>query len=513
VLSGRFARTAEVRDLDRRIARLAIPALGSIAAEPLYNIADTAIVGHLGQVPLDSLAIAASALALTAWLSVFLSTATTSAVSRLAAARDAAGAGRAVGAAYLVAAALGLFAAAAVVLAAPLVARLLGARQDVLTGATGYLRASAAGLPFLYLSYAGNGHLIGLEDTRTPLRIAVGANVVNVALETGLVFGAHTGLSAWGTVAAQAIAASCYAAASWRRAWPRPGKPGAAEVRALLRDGHRLSVRTIALGVVPLAATATVARLGPAALGGQQVAYRLWYLLSLSLDAFAVPAQVFVSASLGAGDPAGARTVGRRTLWLGLVAGIALGVVTAALALGVPALFTSDPAVRHAAVTGLVCSALTQPAAAIAFVLDGLILGIADYVAMRRAMILAIGAFVPVAALVLRFHWLGLPGVWAALGLWLAARSALLGRRWAVHVGSSPPPAEAAGIGGAAVEHPGAQPVISPGSAALTALPLSVAINVAVFPAGSAAHRARGQRVTPQRYEITGYQDYPPDKK
>ncbi|MGA9831547.1 MAG: hypothetical protein WBQ71_10555, partial [Trebonia sp.] len=111
-------------------------------------------------------------------------------------------------------------------------------------------------------------------------------------------------------------------------------------------------------------------------------------------------------------------------------AGVALGVVTAALAPVAPALFTPDPAVRHAAMIGLLCAALTQPLAALAFVLDGLILGIADYAAMRRAMLLAILAFAPVAALTLRFHWLGLPGIWTALGLWLAARSALLGYRW-----------------------------------------------------------------------------------
>jgi Na+-driven multidrug efflux pump len=73
------------RDLDRRIARLAVPALGAILAEPLYNLADTAIVGHLGRAPLDSLAIATSALSIVAWLAIFLSTATTTAVARNAA--------------------------------------------------------------------------------------------------------------------------------------------------------------------------------------------------------------------------------------------------------------------------------------------------------------------------------------------------------------------------------------------------------------------------------------------
>ena len=111
-------------------------------------------------------------------------------------------------------------------------------------------------------------------------------------------------------------------------------------------------------------------------------------------------------------------------------ASAAIGWVTAALAFWVPALFTADPAVRHAAAVALLVAALTQPMAALAFVLDGLILGLSDYAAMRRAMILAIGAYVPVAALVLVFHPLGLPGIWVALGLWLAARAALLDRRW-----------------------------------------------------------------------------------
>jgi putative MATE family efflux protein len=418
-------------ELDRRIAVLALPALGAIAAEPAYSLVDTAIVGHLGRTPLGALAIATTALNLTAWLAIFLSTATTSAVAGLSAGREGGRASRSVGAAYLMGMAGGTLVALVVIVTAPGLAGLLGARGAVLSGSVGYLRASAAGLPFLYLSYAGNGHLVGLANARTPLRIAVSANGLNVALELFLVYGVHLGLlgSAWGTVVAQAAAAGLYLAAS-RRAAVRPARPGREEITALLRDGHRLSVRTIALGVVPLTTTAIAARLGPVALGGQQIAMRVWYLLALLLDALAVPAQVYVSSALGAGDPAGARRVGRRTLRLGLLAGFGLGVVTAGLAFWIPVLFTPDPAIRHAATIALLVAALTQPLAALAFVLDGLILGISDYVAMRRAMILAIGGYVPVAALVLAFHRLGLPGVWVALGLWLAARSVLLGRRW-----------------------------------------------------------------------------------
>jgi putative MATE family efflux protein len=427
-----------VLDLDRRIAKLAIPALGSIAAEPLYNLADTAIVGHLGRSPLDALAIAVSVLSVVAWLAIFLSTATTTEVAKNTASGAHRAAARAVGAAYAVAAGWGAVTAAALVVLAPYATWLLGARGGIGgigPAATEYVRISAIGLPFLYLSFAGNGHLTGQQDTRTPLRIAVGANILNLALEALLVFGLHTGLagSAGGTVAAQVVAAAAYARAS-RRSALTPAIPTRADLRALLRDGHRLSVRTIALGVVPLAVTAVAARLGPVPLAGQQVAYRVWYLLSLSLDALAVPAQVYVSSALGTGDRAAARLAARRTLVLGLAAGVALAVVTAALAFGAPQVFTADSAVRHDAVIALLCAALTQPLAALAYVYDGVILGLGDYTAMRRAMVVAIFAFAPLALLVLRFHWLGLPGVWAALGCWLAARSVLLGRRWAAAI-------------------------------------------------------------------------------
>src|SRR6202042_346396 len=114
---------------------------------------------------------------------------------------------------------------------APFLVTLLGGHAGTSAAAVSYIRISALGLPFLYLSYAGNGQLTGLENTRTPLRIAVGANVVNVALEAWLVFGLHAGLvgSAWGTVAAQVLAAAAYARASRRSACP-PSRPARRDV-------------------------------------------------------------------------------------------------------------------------------------------------------------------------------------------------------------------------------------------------------------------------------------------
>jgi putative MATE family efflux protein len=490
------------RELDRRIATLALPALGAIAAEPLYNLADTAIVGHLGRVPLDALAIAATALSMAAWLAVFLTTATTSAVARLAARDQPAAAGRAAGAAYLAGAVGGTAAGIVLAVAAPLIGWILGARGAVLADATGYLRISAIGLPFLYVSYAGNGHLTGLANVRTPLRIAVAANLMNVGLEIGLVFGARWGLagSAWGTVFAQAAAAALYLAGS-RTARVPPARPGRAELGALVRDGHRLSVRTIALGVVPMAVTAIAARLGPVDLAGQQIAMRIWYLLSLLLDSLAVPGQVYVSSSLGARDRDEAYHVGRRTRRLGIIAGVVLGVVTAGLALMAPGWFTTDAAVARAAETALAVSALTQPLAALAFVYDGLILGLSDYVAMRRAMIIAALAFAPAGVLVLRFHWLGLPGVWGALAVWLAARSLVLGRRWRAEFRGLLLRVDT--VLGAAVEQLRAEPVLAPGPAAGAAAPVRVRVDPAEVAPVPVADPAFRQWVNAEREQIT----------
>ncbi len=66
---------------DREILRLALPALGALAAEPLYILVDTAIVGHLGREPLAALGAAATALSVFAMFN-FLQYGTTAQVAR-----------------------------------------------------------------------------------------------------------------------------------------------------------------------------------------------------------------------------------------------------------------------------------------------------------------------------------------------------------------------------------------------------------------------------------------------
>jgi hypothetical protein len=186
---------------------------------------------------------------------------------------------------------------------------------------------------------------------------------------------------------------------------------------------------------------------------------------------------------------------------------LGLGVVTAVLAVTAPGWFTSDAAVAHAAGTALAISALTQPLAALAFVYDGLILGLSDYVAMRRAMIVAAVAFAPVGALVLRFHWLGLPGVWGALAVWLAARWAVLGRRWRSEFRRLLLWVDA--VLGAAEEDLRAEPVLASGPAAGAAASVRRRVHGAEVSSGRVAHLAFGQGVNADGEQITSDRYHP----
>src|SRR6478752_957785 len=143
------------RPYDREIARLAVPALGALAAEPLYLLADTAIVGHLGTRPLAGLAVAGAVLSAAFSVFNFLAYSTTAGVARQLGAgrrRDAAASGAdgcwlAIG--------LGVVLTVVGLALAPQIADIMGASTNVAPYAVTYLRISILGAPALLLALAG----------------------------------------------------------------------------------------------------------------------------------------------------------------------------------------------------------------------------------------------------------------------------------------------------------------------------------------------------------------------
>jgi putative MATE family efflux protein len=415
--------------IDREIFTLALPALGALAAEPLYVLVDTAIVGHLGTTPLAALAIAATVLATAFTLFNFLTYGTTARVARLhGAGRDADAA--AVGSQALwLAVAIGLALTVLIAaLAAPAV-RLMGGEGAIAAGAVTYLRISSLGAPFFMIASAGQGFLRGMGDLRAPLVILVVAHAVNLVLELLFVYGFDWGLkgSAWGTVIAQAGMGLAFVAVQRRAGLERPDL---AQIRPLIRVGGEIAVRTSALLGSFLVASGVLARVGAASLGAHQIAFQLFVFLALVLDALAIAAQVIVGRALGAGDAPGARAAGLRVIGWSVVVGTAFGVVLAALSGVIPGLFTSDPLVRERAGEIWWIFVAMMPANGAVFALDGILIGAGDTRFIMWAMLAAAAVYVPVALLALHEGW-GITGVWAGLAALIAVRLLTVGGRFA----------------------------------------------------------------------------------
>jgi putative MATE family efflux protein len=423
---------------DREILALAVPALGALAAEPLYLLTDTAIVGHLGTRQLAALALAATILGTVVSLCIFLTYGTTARVARLhGAGRDGDAAALGPQALWL---ALGLgvvIAAALVALAGPLTSALGGGPGEVPALAARYVRLSAAGIPCALLALAGQGWLRGMGDLRTPLVIVLAGNVVNAVLEVLLVYGFGWGLdgSAAGTVLAQLAMGAGFAVLLLRT----PGvdrRPHRAAIRSLTTIGAQIFIRTASLLACFLAASAVAARAGAPALAAHQVAYGLFMFLALTLDALAIAGQVLVGRALGAGDAAGARAAGRRIVAWSLGLGALLAVALLALGGVLPRLFTGDGAVLHQASEMWPLFAALWPPAAIVFALDGILIGASDTRYLAVAMATSAAVYLPLVVAAGALGW-GLRGVWAALLVLMGARLVttavrFAGRRWAL---------------------------------------------------------------------------------
>ncbi|MEU2572279.1 MATE family efflux transporter [Streptomyces anulatus] len=410
---------------DREIIALAVPAFGALVAEPLFVMVDSAVVGHLGTPQLAGLGIAAALLMTAVSIFVFLAYATTAAVARRVGAGDLPAAIRQGMDGIWLALLLGAAVVALAVPTAPWLVDVFGASDTAAPYAITYLRISILGIPAMLVVLAATGVLRGLQDTRTPLYVAIGGFTVNAALNVTLVYGAGLGIagSAWGTVIAQVGMAAVYLVVVIRGA-RRHGaslRPDAAGIRASAQAGVPLLIRTLSLRAVLMIATAVAARLGDVDIAAHQIILSLWSLTAFALDAIAIAGQAIIGRYLGANDEKGAREACRRMVEWGLGCGIVLGIlIVLARPLFIP-LFTSDPSVKDTLLPALLVVAVSQPIAGVVFVLDGVLMGAGDGRYLAWAMLVTLAVFAPVALLVPSLGG-GLTALWWAMTLMMAVR-------------------------------------------------------------------------------------------
>jgi putative MATE family efflux protein len=439
-----------LRRHDREILRLAVPAFLALVAEPLFLLADSAIVGHLGTPQLAALGVASAVLGTLVSLCIFLAYGTTASVARqMGAGRDADALAEGVSGLWLAA----LIGVAVTVLTWPLTARLsglFGTSAQVADLAVTYLHLALLGAVPMLLMLAATGVLRGLQDTRTPLVVAVLANLANIGLNLLLVYGlgAIPGMgiagSALGTLLAQvgsALALVWVVVRAARRA-RSPLRPHPVGVARAARAGVPLIVRTLLLRGSLLVMTYAAARHGDDELAAMQLALTIWTFLAFVLDAVAIAAQAITGRYLGAADTVGTRAVTHRIERWGWATGVVTGLLLAAASPVLGGVFTGDGHVRSLLVPVLLVAAVAQPVAGIVFVLDGVLIGAGDAVYLAWAQLASLALFAP-AAYLLQTSLLDAGGarpplVWlwiAFAGLFMGVRAVTLvtrahGERW-----------------------------------------------------------------------------------
>ncbi|CAI9403468.1 MATE family efflux transporter [Aestuariimicrobium sp. T2.26MG-19.2B] len=422
---------SETTGSPRQILSLAVPALATLVAEPLFLLADTAMVGHLGTPALAGLGVAGAALSTAVSIFVFLAYATTAVVARQ---RGAGRPDRALAAGLdglWLALGLGLLVAVPTAVFAPTVSGWFGAGPDAVAAATTYLRISTLGIPAMLAVLACSGTLRGFLDIRTPLVTAVFGFGANIVLNYLLIFVAGLGIagSAWGTVIAQNAMAAALVTVVVRRAIEARAtlRPHLGRVWRAALGGVPLLVRTMALRVAMLATTWAAAGFGDQTLAAHQVVFTMFGMLALMLDALAIAAQALTGTALGAGDSEGAVRLTRRLTWWGVWGGLGLSALLAATHRLLPGLFTNDAQVRERIAAGLLTLAIYQAVAGVVFVLDGVLIGAGDGRALAWLQVIVLAVYLPVLV------WLhagaesmtgsrGIVALWLAFGWFLVAR-------------------------------------------------------------------------------------------
>lgn len=420
----------------REIFTLALPTLGVLAANPLYLLLDTAVVGRLGAFELAALAAGTAIQSTVTTQLTFLSYGTTARSSRLF------GSGRRREAiaegvqATWVALGVGLVIAAILLCAAPWLTLWLTGDETIAAESSKWLRIEAFGVPLALLTMAGNGWLRGIRNTRAPLYFTLAGVIPGAILIPILV--AQFGLigSAFANIVGLSITAACFLVMllrSHQGSW----RPDIRIIRRQMVLGRDLILRSMSFQVAFLSAAAVAARFGAGSLAAHQILLQLWNFITLVLDSLAIAAQTLTGAALGAGTVATARGVATQVIRYSVMFAAMLALVFALGAGVIPRIFTTDQAVLEAISGPWWLLVIMIILGGVVFALDGVLLGAADAAFLRNATIASVLlGFVPGVWISYLLDG-GLTGVWGGLLAFITIRLlAVVWRfqsmRWAV---------------------------------------------------------------------------------
>jgi putative MATE family efflux protein len=406
------------------------------------SIASTMLVGHLGAAALTAVGLSGTVAMISTFFYSAAATGATALVAQAVGAGDRDIVNRILGQAMLLGILMGV---GITVLLFPFSRQalvLMGSQPDSLGMGTIYLQWQAATMLPMALLMVGNAALRGAGDTRTPMLIMGGVNIINVGLSLLLIHG-WFGVPAMGvTGAAIATGVSRVAGGVALLLVLLRGQYGLRLEGALLRPDREILRRLLKVGVPAgaesmlmstafLAYTRAISSLGTAAYAAYLIAQRVESMNTMPAFGFSMAATTLAGQSLGAGDLPRARRSVLEAIRISTLLAIAWALVCAFAPRFMLGLFTNDPAVIELGVLPLRFVALAQPLMSLSFTLAGGLRGMGD---TRSSMtITAVGSWVvrvPLAILSVTLLGWGLPGVQASMTMDWLTRSLLLAWRF-----------------------------------------------------------------------------------
>jgi MATE family multidrug resistance protein len=410
--------------------------LASIAT-PLMGMVDTAILGRLG----DPAVIAAAGIGATIftviyWCFAFLRFTTSALVGQAI--------GRGDAREVLLAGLRPMIAALAGGLALWLLQwpigwvalRLLSPPAGVVTQAHQYFAARIWSAPFTLLAYAQFAWLMGQGRARTVMLLQILLNAVNAGLAFLFVLKFQWGISgaAWATVISEAGVCLVTAAfmlrlaplARWTAVMHDVWHRGA--WRRLFSANVDITLRTMLLTGSFALMTERGAQSGLMDLAANQILMQAFLLVANLLDGFATAAEVYGARAIGAGSRTLLVQIVRRNAMLSLVWGLTLAAVLLAVRSPYLTAMTSNASLQQTASTYWPWVTILPLVCVWAFLWDGVFMGAMRTHILRNTMLASVALYVP-ALFILSALW-GNHGIWAALVVLMAARSAFLTLAW-----------------------------------------------------------------------------------
>lgn len=430
-------------DLKKKVLSLAWPALVEMMLISLVSMADMIMVGRIGPAAIASVGLTSQPMFFAMAIFMALNVGTTAVVARSIGANDMKGAAGAARQSFMLTVLMGLAVSAVAYFSAPWVLRFMNAEADVLAVGTVYFRIVGLGLFFSTLAMSAGAVLRGAGDTKTPMKINMLANLVNVTGNYLLIFG-HLGFprlgvagAALATTFSRVVAMTFFAyvifggqrtialrlSDRWRFDWNM--------IKRISKIGSNAALEQFVLRGGQVVFARVVASLGTATFAAHQIGLNVLSLSFMPGQAFGMSATTLVGQSLGAKDPRLAERCGYEARRYGRYVATGMSLLFFFFGAQIASLYSNDPEVIRQAALSLRIIALVQPLQSTQFILAGGLRGAGDTRWPLYSTFLGIWVGrVLLATLFIRFFGWGLWGAWVAMALDQAGRSLFISYRY-----------------------------------------------------------------------------------